>query len=153
MALDVYLTVYLILPESKDEIFHHGRIYYREDGQIKELTRTEWDKVFPGREPVAVISEDGDLFCAGITHNLAAMAQEAGIHMALWRPDEIGITRADQLIDPLQAGLALLEDDPDRFRKFNPDSNWGTYDVLVEFVKAYLEACELYPMSEVHVSR
>jgi hypothetical protein len=88
-----------------------------------------------------------------ITHNLNAMASEAGIYECCWRPDEVGITRAKQLIKPLQDGLALLKSDPERFKKFDATNGWGTYDHFVPWVEKYLEACEQYPEAEVRVSR
>ena len=57
---------------------------------------------------------------ANITHNLNKMAGEAGIYKHLWRPDKIGITKAEQLVEPLRAGLEILKSDPERFKKFNP---------------------------------
>ena len=88
-----------------------------------------------------------------ITHNLNKMAGEAGIYEALWRPDEIGITKAAQLIEPLKAGLANLESDPERFKKLTPPNGWGSYEGLVSFVRGYLRACEETPDAEVYVSR
>ena len=35
---------------------------------------------------------------ANITHNLSRMAQDAGIYHYLWRPEEMNITQAGQLI-------------------------------------------------------
>ena len=35
-------------------------------------------------------AEGREVFSANITHNLGAMAKEAGIYMHLWRPDELG---------------------------------------------------------------
>ena len=90
---------------------------------------------------------------ANITHNLGAMAKEAGIYQQLWRPDEIGVTKAAELIEPLRAGLTLLEGDEARFRKFNPSNGWGDYYGLVEFVRQYLAACESNPDADVRVSR
>lgn len=90
---------------------------------------------------------------SNITHNLNSMAREAGIYMHLWRPDEIGITTAEQLIEPLTAGLALLESDPDRFKRLNPENGWGSYGALVVFVRDYLEACKENPDAKVEVSR
>lgn len=49
------------------------------------------------------------VYSANITHNLGKMADEASIYYALWRPDEIGITKAGQLIIPLREGLLLLK--------------------------------------------
>ena len=48
------------------------------------------------------------VFDANITHNLCAMAEEAGIYKACWRPEEIGITKAAQLIEPLRNGIARV---------------------------------------------
>ena len=42
-----------------------------------------------------------ELFNANITHNLGEMARKAGIYHYLWRPEEIDITFASELIDPL----------------------------------------------------
>lgn len=88
-----------------------------------------------------------------ITHNLGLMAEEAGIYEALWRPEEIGITKAGQLIDPLTKGVALLVSDRDRFEVFNAPNGWGKYDHLVEFAQSYLRACIKYPEAEIEVSR
>jgi hypothetical protein len=85
------------------------------------------------------------VYWANITHNLGSMAGEAGIYEALWRPEEIGVTTAAQLIPLLEAGLALLESDQERFEKFNPDNGWGDYDGLVSFVRQYLRACREHP--------
>lgn len=92
-------------------------------------------------------------FTANITHNLTAMASEAGLYEAMWRPDEHGITTAAQLIAPLEQGLALLESDPARFEAFNPKNGWGSYAGLVRFVRAYLAACREYPEAEVYANR
>lgn len=81
------------------------------------------------------------------------MAGEAGIYYALWRPDEIGITTAAQLIQPLKAGLAKLDSDPERFEKLNPSNGWGSYERLVSFVRDYLRACEETPDAKVYASR
>lgn len=38
------------------------------------------------------------LYWANITHNLNSMAGAAGIYQHLWRPEEVGVTKARQLI-------------------------------------------------------
>lgn len=93
------------------------------------------------------------VYSNNITHNLNEMAQEAGIYEHLWRPDEIGITKASELIEPLYKGLVLLKSDPDRFKAFNPSNGWGNYNSLVQFVEDYLAACQEDPDAEVSVSR
>lgn len=93
------------------------------------------------------------VYQANITHNLNAMAEEAGIYKHLWRPDELGIKKAAELIEPLRAGLALLKSDPERFKKFDAANGWGRYENLVLWVESYLSACEENPDAEVSVWR
>lgn len=90
---------------------------------------------------------------ANITHNLNTMADAAGIYEHLWRPDEIGITKAEQLIEPLTKGLTALLTDSAKYEQFNPSNGWGDYDGLVSFVSSYLNACKKDPDMNVVVSR
>ena len=99
------------------------------------------------------VTQVREVYSRNITHNLVAMAREAGLYMQLWRPDEIRITKAHQLIDPLRNGLELLRSDPDRFQKFNAANGWGSYEYLVRFVADYLAACVRSPNADVEVSR
>lgn len=101
----------------------------------------------------AVRTMEVELFDANITHNLGRMAEAAGIYKHLWRPDDIGITTAGQLIEPLRAGLALLKADPARFEAFNAPNGWGLYENFVPWVERYLAACEANPDAKVSVSR
>ncbi len=87
----------------------------------------------------------GDVYRNNITHNLNSMADAAGIYMQLWRPSEVGITKASQLIEPLRAALDDLRERPEFFRKFNPKNGWGTYEGFLDFVESYVSACEQYP--------
>lgn len=151
MSLDVYLTtkeVYLKEPSSG--------IFIRENGQTVEISEEEWNKRYPDRRAVKFKSEEeetNEVYSGNITHNLNRMATEAGIYEHLWRPDEIAITKAKQLIDPLRVGLDILKSDPERFKKFNPENGWGSYEGLVQFVEDYLNACYEFPEAEVEVSR
>jgi hypothetical protein len=81
------------------------------------------------------------------------MAKAAGIYEYLWRPDEIGISRAHELINPLRRGLALLESDANYSGTLNPPNGWGSYEGLIEFVREYLAACERHPYARVHACR
>jgi len=93
------------------------------------------------------------VFGANITHNLDTMAEEAGIYEALWRPTEHGYSKAEQIIPILREGIKLLEDDPERFMKFDSPNGWGLYIHFVPFVKSVLAACEEYPDADIRVSR
>ena len=100
-----------------------------------------------------VVMQPYSVFTSNITHNLGPMAKQAGIYLHLWRPDELGLTKARELIEPLRLGLALLEQDPTGYRAYNPANGWGSYEGLVNFVREYLKACEAHPDAELSVSR
>src|SRR5688572_22094629 len=93
------------------------------------------------------------IFRANITHNLVTMAESAGIYRALWRPEDLEITEAGQLIHILEIGLSTLKADPERFKQLNPSNGWGNYECLVEFVEEYLKACKKDPDAVIEVSR
>ena len=147
MSLDVYLTMPIAqMVESK--------IYIRANGANVEISRADWDALYPGCEPFETgPTETNEVFTANITHNLCAMADAAGIENVLWEPNEYGITKARQLIVPLRNGLEYLKSSPDFFRGYNPKNGWGTYEGFVDFVEKYLAACEAYPDADVSVSR
>jgi len=117
------------------------------------LTLQDKPRPCPHCGGTGTVSGVQEVYSANITHNLNRMAEETGIYEHLWRPEEIGITKAAQLIEPLRAGLKLLESDPVRFEKFNSPNGWGLYEHFVPFVRNYLRACEENPDSIVRVSR
>jgi hypothetical protein len=90
------------------------------------------------------------VFSANITHNLTAMAAAAGIYQHIWHPEELGITKAQQLIKPLKTALKLLKSDPDGFKRYEQRRKaWGQYDDLVRFVQDYLTACKAKPRASI----
>lgn len=96
---------------------------------------------------------DDTFYSANITHNLNKMADAAGIYEALWRPEEIGITRAKELIPILQNGLETLKSNPEKFKTYDAPNGWGKYEHLVRFVSEYLKACIEYPDAVVKADR
>lgn len=94
-----------------------------------------------------------EVYWRNITHNLGPMAKEAGIYQHLWRPEELGITTAQELIEPLTEGLAKLKADPAHYNQFNAANGWGLYEHFVPFVEGYLEACKENPDAVIEVSR
>lgn len=150
MSLDVYLEI----PGDKASLDATESIFVRDNGQTVEISLDEWNRRYPGREPVITQrSVAGEVYTANITHNLGKMAAEAGIYDCLWRPDQNGITKANQLIKPLTDGLELLQSEAERFIALNPENGWGSYDVFVPWVARYLEACKKYPNADVSVWR
>jgi hypothetical protein len=149
------LDVYLITKEPQMKKASSG-IFIRENGQTKEISQEEWNSKNPGREAVSVENdavETNEVYSANITHNLGKMADEVGIYEHLWRPDEIKVTKAKELIESLRQGLHNLKSDPERYKKLNPENGWGSYDGLVKFVEDYLNACYEYPDADIEVSR
>ena len=104
------------------------------------------------KQPVSVYADN-------ITHNLTKMASEVELesgltlYQVLWRPEEVGITHASCLAEYLDEGFNILLSDPEKFKKFNPENGWGSYDGLVNFVYEYRNACWDNPTAEVRVSR
>lgn len=150
MSLDVTLRVPGVITEAREAIF------VREAGATREMSREEWDSLYPGREPTVMTfpgNDNGEVYTANITHNLNKMAEDAGIYKHLWRPEEINIKVASELVEPLTDGLILLASDPNRFKQFNPDNGWGDYEGLLRFVADYLGACRKYPQATVEISR
>jgi hypothetical protein len=151
MSLDVYL--YLDAPPTAPA--EGSGIYIRRNGQVVEITRAEWDRQFPGQEPVVLAAEYGvdcTVYEANITHNLAPMADAANLYAALWRPEDMKAVRAKDIIEPLRNGLRKLRNAPEVFKQLNPPNGWGDYEGLVRFTAAYLEACEKYPEATIRVS-
>lgn len=139
MSLDVYLT------EKRPEKTRCDR--------AAEILREHGFEDFAVNLESRYVHGDVEVYSANITHNLNRMAEEAGIYKHLWRPDEIGITKASQLIDPLRSGLASMIADPKRFEAHNPANGWGSYDGFVPWIQQYLSACEDHPNADVRVSR
>ena len=146
MSLDIYLHFDGAPKQAGSGIF------IREDGRTIEISREEWDRRFPDREPVVVTTdcESDVVYHANITHNMSKMAEEADLYTAIWHPE---VSEAYKLIGPLSDGYMKLIDDPAKFKKFNPENGWGSYENLVQFVAGLLMACARYPLARIRVSR
>lgn len=95
-----------------------------------------------------------ELFRANITGNLVEMVKTASterinVFESLWHPEANGIHFARQMIRPLEIAIIRLKAEPERYRKLNPLNGWGTYDILVSTLVAYLTACVDYPKAKV----
>ncbi len=94
-----------------------------------------------------------EFFSANITHNLGNMAEAAGIYKHLWRPEEIGVKNAAQLIEPLTNAVLDMKARPDHYEQFNASNGWGKYENFVPWIEEYLRACIENPEAEIYVSR
>jgi hypothetical protein len=102
---------------------------------------------------VSLYIDEECVYDANITHNLNTMTDNAGIYKHLWRPDELNIKQAKELIDPLTFGLEYLKKEPEYFEQFNAPNGWGLYKHFVPFVEKYLNACKEYPNAIINISR
>jgi len=147
MSLDITL-------KGKSNKKDHSGIFIRENGRTKEISLEEWKKRNKDREPaIAQVSSD-HAWQGNITHNLAEMASKSPfLYEALWKPEGIGVSKAKEVEPFLVKGLQDLKNDPEKFKHHNPKNGWGSYEVLVEFVEEYLNACIENPEAEIEISR
>lgn len=94
-----------------------------------------------------------EVFEANITHNLGKMAAAVDLYEPLWRPENLGIKKAHQLVPFLITGLERLREMEARCRQLEPENGWGRYETLVDFTEKYLKACRENPYADVGVSR
>lgn len=147
MSLDIYLS------KPIPTIKKGTGVFVREIGKTRELTISEVKERYPESDVVEAEFQTDEVYSANITHNLGEMASAAELYYPLWRPEEINITKARQLIVPLAKGLESLIEKPDYYKTFNPENGWGSYDGLLNLVENYLKACIDNPDADVSVSR
>lgn len=94
-----------------------------------------------------------EVWSGNITHNLGAMADKAGLYKCVWRPEDFGIITAQQMIEPLSAGIKEMEGNPTYYKQFNAPNGWGLYEHFLPWLKDYLCACEKYPTAIISVIR
>ena len=107
-----------------------------------------------------MVTQPVSVYDGNITHNLGAMAGAVvlsngmTLYDVLWRPDEQqGLKFARDIADLLDEGYNILLSDPEKYKQFNPENGWGSYDGLEKFVYNYRNACWDNPDAELRVSR
>lgn len=112
-----------------------------------------------------MITMPTSVYSGNITHNLGKMAGEVkyglewvgvadlSLYDVLWRPDEHGFKYAKDIADLLDIGWNILLSDPEKYKRYNPENGWGSYEGLCEFVYRYRNACWDNPEAELSVSR
>ncbi len=106
--------------------------------------------VYIDRTPCPHCKRSDDGYSANITHNLAEMADKAGMYEALWHPERIKEepTAAD-IIPIIETGLSDLLARPEYFQQFNASNGWGMYKHFVPFVTEYLAELKKDPTAKV----
>jgi hypothetical protein len=107
-----------------------------------------------------MVVQPTSVYSANITHNLGKMASEVKLsngmtlYDILWRPDEQeGLKLAKDISELLDEGWNILLSDPEKFKKFEPDNGWGSYEGLEKFVYNYRNACWDNPEAELSICR
>lgn len=96
--------------------------------------------------------EEAKLSSLNITHNLNNTAKAAGLYEVLWRPEEVGITTAFQMIAALEKGLEELVANPDKYKVLNHPNGYGSYEDFVSFCRSVLDNCRKYPDAVIEAS-
>lgn len=125
MSLDV--SLYSETPIKKTA---SSGIFIRENGRTIEITDEEWNLRNPDTPAVKFQAEETETDCvysANITHNLGKMATAVGIYRHLWRPEELGIIKAKDLIEPLRVGLLTLQATSKTFKRKLQSIQWMGY--------------------------
>lgn len=153
MSLDVYLE----LDEPILKLRGSG-IFFRKNGQTKQISRAEWDKKNLGRIPFVILQnkesefdETVEVWHGNITSNLIPMARNCGLLDALWSPDKLKFTKASDISETLISGIEKLKKTPEKFKKLNPANGWGNYDVFLDFLNSYCDACIQYPEAKINI--
>ena len=103
---------------------------------------------------ITLKNEEGEeLFWKNITHNLAEMANVVGIYRHLWRPEELNITKAEELIKPLKVGIDELLHDSKKYKQYSASNGWGTYEQFIPWLIELKAGCEEFPNATIHISR
>lgn len=82
------------------------------------------------------------------TYNTAAMIKEVcGSYPSDWD----GRKCAD-MYPIIAQGAALLRDNPQRYRQFEPSNGWGTVETTLDFLMKIADNCEKYPTAVIEIT-
>lgn len=83
-----------------------------------------------------------------VTSNLYAICERLGIEKVVYKPSEIGITRAEELIPHIKKSLQQISENYSELvlLQLQPE---GSVVHLQWMLESYLCACNLYPDAEV----
>ncbi len=98
-----------------------------------------------------------------ITHNLGKMAAEANLYEPLWRPYKLfnmtdddeydAIILAEDILEHVEKGFEELKSNPKKYKSYNPDNGWGTYESLISFTQKWIKCLKKFPQARVMSSR
>ena len=94
------------------------------------------------------------VFSSNVTHNMSRMADACGVYDACWQPEIVHKKpKARHIIKILQNGIDELERAPSYYKQCNPENEWGSYTIFLQWLKDYLQACKDNPNARISVWR
>ena len=97
-----------------------------------------WDillKINTGKEDREVVD------CGNYTYNVAPMYQKA---MGKTISD-FNNMKCKDAISILEKGVKEMEENPDVYKKMNPENGWGDYEGSLDYLKNFLKECRQNP--------
>ncbi len=93
--------------------------------------------------------ENSTAYMCNLTANLLPMAKAANLEF-LWELSYQCDHKAQDLIEPLTAGLGRLLASPEVFKQYNPSNGWGSYETLVDSIARLLDNCRKHHLCNVY---
>ena len=81
-------------------------------------------------------------FDGNYTHNVTPMWSKAGVYDALYNSSG---KKAKEILPELVNGILGMRNNPDEYKKLNPDNGWGDYDSALKFLRNFAKSCNEYP--------
>lgn len=81
------------------------------------------------------------------------MAEQGGFYGYVWRPEEMGVTKASQMAVHLRRAIAWMESHRGDAPMFSGMGGPGSHAELLQSLREYLAACEEFPDADIEVSR
>lgn len=94
-----------------------------------------------------------EVYSQSITHNMTKMAKKAGIFQVLWRQEETGLTKAKDLMKPLEEAIKKMKKKPKMYKGLESPCGYGTYENFLQWMEKLLEVCSRYPDHEYNTCR
>jgi hypothetical protein len=91
-----------------------------------------------------------EVYWGNMTHNVSTMWVEAGIYDSLYNSHGL---KAGSIIFNLEEGLQKMTENPEKYKKLEPDNGWGTYDGAIKYLEEIILACKNNKKGIIHISK
>ena len=91
-----------------------------------------------------------EVYWENYTHNVVEMWNDAGCYDALYMSNGMN---AKDIIPFLDKAIKSMSENPDDYKKLNPENGWGDYDSALEFLKRVRGMCDANPDAVIRISK